>query len=291
MNASAAVVLAGGRSSRMGTAKAALEWHGSTLLRHVTGVVGRAVDGPVIVVRAPEQELPELDDTVLVCDDTEEGRGPMQGLAVGLAAAADHSATAFVCSTDLPFLHAAFVQAVLRGFQADPGTQEMEGVPDVVLPFVHGYRQPMAAGYSTDLVPRILKLLEAERLRPAHLFEEVNVRQLDDAELLSDARLAAADPSLDSVLNVNEPDEYRDARNRPAPEIVVERYGVLATSGGGRGRRTVRAANIASAAEQVGLAFDGHIVAALNGDQIRGDGQVPLMPGDTVSFISADAGG
>lgn len=275
----------------MGTAKAALEWHGSTLLRHVTGVVGRAVDGPVIVVRAPGQEMPELDHRVVLCDDPEEGRGPMQGLAAGLAAAAEHSATAFVCSTDLPFLHAAFVEVVLRGFEPSASTPDAEVSPDVVLPFVHGYRQPMAAGYRTDLVPRINKLLEADRLRPAHLFEEVTVRQLDDAELLSDPRLAAVDPDLDSVLNINKPDEYRDARSRPAPEIVVERFGVLATSGGGRGTRTVRAANIASAAEQVGLAFDGHIVAALNGDQIRGDGKVPLMPGDTVSFISADAGG
>ncbi|MGH3167275.1 MAG: molybdenum cofactor guanylyltransferase, partial [Trebonia sp.] len=32
MATSAGVVLAGGRSSRMGTPKAALEWHGSTLL-------------------------------------------------------------------------------------------------------------------------------------------------------------------------------------------------------------------------------------------------------------------
>jgi len=275
----------------MGTSKAALEWHGSTLLRHVTGVVSRAVDGPVFVVRGPGQELPELDPRVVLCDDLEEGRGPMQGLAVGLAAAAEHSETAFVCSTDLPFLHAAFVLAVLRGFEPDAKMREFEGAPDVVLPFVHGYRQPMAAGYRTDLVPQINKLLDAQRLRPAHLFEECNVRQLEDAELLSDARLAGVDPNLDSVVNVNEPDDYRAARSRPAPEIVVERYGVLATSGGGRGPRTIRAANIASAAEQVGLALDGHIVAALNGDQIRGDGQVPLMQGDTVSFISADAGG
>jgi molybdopterin-guanine dinucleotide biosynthesis protein A len=34
----AGVVLAGGRSSRMGTAKAALEWHGSTLLRRTVGI-------------------------------------------------------------------------------------------------------------------------------------------------------------------------------------------------------------------------------------------------------------
>ena len=49
----AGIVLAGGRSSRMGTPKAALEWHGSTLLRRVVGLVGRSVDGPVIVVCAP----------------------------------------------------------------------------------------------------------------------------------------------------------------------------------------------------------------------------------------------
>ena len=274
----------------MGTAKAALEWHGSTLLRHVTGVVDRAVEGPVIVVRALGQELPELDPRVIVCDDLEEGRGPMQGLAVGLEAAAEHSETAFVCSTDLPFLHAAFVRAVLRGFEADAKTPNAEH-PDVVLPFVHGYRQPMAAGYRTDLFPRVLKLLEADRLRPAHLFEECTVRQLDDADLLSDARLAGVDPDLDSIFNVNQPDDYREARSRPAPEIVVERYGVLATGEGGRGPRTVRAATIASAAEQVGLALDGHIVAALNGDQMRGDGKVPLLRGDRVSFISADAGG
>jgi molybdopterin-guanine dinucleotide biosynthesis protein A len=60
----AAIVLAGGRSSRMGSPKAALEWHGSTLLRRVTGLVARAVDGPVVVVRAPEQELPDLDGAI-----------------------------------------------------------------------------------------------------------------------------------------------------------------------------------------------------------------------------------
>jgi len=139
----------------MGTAKAALEWHGSTLLRHVAGIVGRAVDGPVIIVRAPGQQLPALDPQVLVHTDPEEGRGPMQGLAVGLAAAAEHAPVAFVCSTDLPFLHSAFVIAVLRGFDPAPASGEPEASPDVVLPVVGGYRQPMAAGYRTDLGPRV----------------------------------------------------------------------------------------------------------------------------------------
>src|SRR6266581_6089080 len=101
----AGIVLAGGRSSRMGTPKAALEWHGSTLLRRTAGVLARMVDGPVVVVRAPGQALPALPAQVEVVEDPREGLGPLQGLAAGLAAAADRAEIAFVCSTDMPFLH------------------------------------------------------------------------------------------------------------------------------------------------------------------------------------------
>jgi molybdopterin-guanine dinucleotide biosynthesis protein A len=266
----------------MGTAKAALEWHGSTLLAHVAGVVHRAVDGPVLVVRAPGQELPALDRGVVIFDDPTEGLGPMQGLAAGLRAAAAHADVAFVCSTDLPFLHAAFVCTVLAAFREED---------DVVLPHVHGFRQPLAAGYRTALAPVVEEQIALGRLRLAHLFEECRVRTLDEAALLADRLLAAVDPDLDSVVNVNEPEEYEAARRRAAPGVTVERYGVLATRGDERGPRVVRAANVGDAAAQVGLAFDGHILAAVNGDQIRTDGSMPLLAGDTVSFISADAGG
>ena len=102
-------MLAGGRSTRMGRPKANLEWHGSTLLHRVTGIVGRAVDGPVVVVRAPDQELPELPPGVRVVEDAAEGRGPLQGLAAGLAAVAGEAELAYVSSTDVPLLHPAFV--------------------------------------------------------------------------------------------------------------------------------------------------------------------------------------
>jgi molybdopterin-guanine dinucleotide biosynthesis protein A len=267
----------------MGTPKAALEWHGSTLLRQVAGVLARAVDGPVLVVRAPGQALPALPGHMEVAEDPQEGLGPLQGLAAGLAAVAGRAGAAFVCSTDLPFLHPAFVRRVLRALDAGPEPA------DVSLPVARGHPQPLAAGYRTPLAEAARQLVAARRLRPAFLFERCRVTRLDEAALCADPVLAALDPDLDSLVNVNEPADYAAARARPAPEVTVRRFGVLAD--GHRGPQVVRAATVARAAAGVGLVLGGHVVAALNGDQITGDGLVPLATGDAVYFLSADAGG
>lgn len=280
MSNTAGIVLAGGRSSRMGRSKAALEWHGSTLLRRTAGIVSRVADGPVVVVRAPGQSLPDLPSAVEVVDDPREGLGPVQGLAAGLAAVAGRAEIAFVCSTDLPFLHPAFARRVLRA--------AAEGA-DVGLPVARGYPQPLAAAYRTALAPVAGRLVAEQRLRPAFLFEECTVARLDEAALRGDPVLAALDPDLDSVLNVNEPADYQAARARPAPEVTIQRFGSLAA--GHRGPQPVRAATVAGAAVAAGLTLDGHVVAALNGDQITRDGAVPLVTGDTVFFLAADAGG
>jgi molybdopterin-guanine dinucleotide biosynthesis protein A len=281
MSGSAGIVLAGGRSSRMGTPKAALEWHGSTLLRRTVGIIARVTDGPVVVVRAPGQDLPPLPPTTEVVDDPQEGLGPVQGLAAGLAALTGQAEVAFVSSTDMPFLHPAFVRRVLRAVQQD-------GV-DVGLPVARGYPQPLAASYRVALAPVAAKLVAEERLRPAFLFEQCAVTRLDEAALRADPVLAALDPGLDSVINVNEPADYQQARARPAPEVTIQRFGPLAD--GHRGARPVLAATVAEAADAAGLTLDAHVVAALNGDQITRDGETPLAAGDSVFFLAADAGG
>src|SRR5215472_5584632 len=257
----------------MGQPKAALEWHGSTLLRRTAGILGRVADGPVLVVRAPGQELPALPPRVEVVEDPAEGLGPVQGLAAGLAALSGQAEVAFVSSTDMPFLHPAFVRRVLRA--AADGA-------DVGLPLARGYPQPLAAAYRVALAPMAARLVAEQRLRPAFLFEQCQVTRLDEAAL-------RADPVLASVINVNSPDDYAQARARQAPEVTVQRFGTLAD--GHRGPHSVRAATVAGAAAATGVALDGHVVAALNGDQITRDGEMPLAAGDTVFFLSADAGG
>jgi len=91
------IVLAGGNSKRMGTAKALLDWHGVPLVVHVARAVAAATNGPVVVVAAPGQGLPE---GLEVVRDPVADRGPLQGLVAGLAALTTERA--FVCATDQP---------------------------------------------------------------------------------------------------------------------------------------------------------------------------------------------
>lgn len=275
MLTAAGVVLAGGRSTRMGTPKAWLEWHGSTLLYRTAAVLRRTVGGPVVVVAAPGQRLPALPSGVAVAEDPVEGRGPMQGLAVGLAAVADAAEAAFVCSTDLPFLHPAFVRRVLA---------ELTGsAADLAWPVVGGYRQPLAAAYRTRLAGLVADLLAAGDLRPGMLHRHCAVAWLDEERLLADPGLAAHDPSLESVTNVNTPEQYAAARDRPPPEVTVERCDVAARPGGKR-RHTGRAATLGAAAAAAGLPPDRPLAVTLNGEPVACDPLLPLVAGDHVGL-------
>jgi molybdopterin-guanine dinucleotide biosynthesis protein A len=195
MSRVAGVVLAGGRSTRMGDAKASLPWAGATLLEHVVGVVGGAVDGPVVVVRAAGQPLPALPRGVAVVEDPVEGLGPLQGLAAGLAAVAGEADRAFVSAVDLPFLGPDLVRTVVAA---------LDDEHDVALPVVGGHRQPLAAAYRTALAPLAAELVAARRLGSAALFERCRVRELGDGELPG----AAA-----ALRDVDTPEELRAARD------------------------------------------------------------------------------
>jgi molybdopterin-guanine dinucleotide biosynthesis protein A len=208
----------------MGRPKAELAWEDGTLLSHVVSVLAAATGGPVAVVRAAGQALPALpalSSEVLIATDPRPGLGPVQGIAAGLAALAaaaqgletERLETAFVAATDMPYLHAAFVRRVLE-------IQRASGA-DVALPIARGHAQPLAAAYRISLAPVIDGLLAAGKLRPADLFAlpSVLVTRPDAARLLDcgepgGTELAAADPGLQSLVNVNEPAEYEIAVNK-----------------------------------------------------------------------------
>jgi len=204
----AAVVLVGGRSARMGEDKAWLDWQGQPLLAHTCALLAGCVEGPLVVVRsAPDQSLPPLPSGVQVVDDPQRDQGPLLGLATGLAAAGRAAGAAFVCATDLPLLHPAFVRclvAALRAPAADP--------VDVVLPVVAGTWHPLAAAYRTGLAGEAQEAVLSGHRKLVDFVASRRHLLLDDSRLLADPALAAADPRLESVVNVNDPAELARAR-------------------------------------------------------------------------------
>ena len=193
-----AVVLAGGRSSRMGPSKALLDWHGRTAVAHAVEVVGEGVGGgPVCVVRAPGQELPTLD--AIVADDAVAHRGPLGGLHAGLTAVAGQVEVVFACGVDTPLLAPAFVRAVCGSLRDGDAA---------VVPVIDGRAQPLLAAYRTAIAPQLQALLDRGAFGLRDISGTCAVRELSEHELLADAELAAVDPRLRSAANANTPEEW-----------------------------------------------------------------------------------
>ena len=179
-------MLAGGQSTRMGRPKALLDWHGSTLVRRAVGLVEREVDGPVVVVHAAGQALPALPPQTELAADARDARGPLQGIAAGLAALGGRAEVVFVTGVDAPLLHPAFVRHVIASLR--PGD-------DVALPHARGFPHPLAAAYRAATVgPLVDALLAEDSLGTRPLMQRARVRRLDEAALLADPAVAALDP-------------------------------------------------------------------------------------------------
>lgn len=202
MERAAGIVLCGGKSSRMGRPKAWLPFGPDVLLQRVVRILSECTS-PVVVVAAPDQELPPLPSDVEVARDEREYLGPLNGLAAGLAATGSRADLAYLCSCDVPFLTPAFVQRVV----------ERIGDADVCLPDIGGYRHPLAAAYRTTVLPVVRELLAANRLRPVFVADAVPTRVLREAHFMD------VDPTFASLRNLNTPEDYeqalRDAGYRP----------------------------------------------------------------------------
>jgi molybdenum cofactor guanylyltransferase len=265
MATTAGIVLAGGRSSRMGSAKAALEWHGSTLLRRVVGLVERVVDR-VVVVRAPGQELPALPAAVALVEDAREDAGPLEGIRAGLAALRGTAEAVYVSSTDVPLLHPRFVARVLAGL----------GEADAAVPLVEGVRHPLTAAYRASLAPQLEALVAAGQLRAGGLLERCRVAWLDRPALLADPALAAVDPELESLRNLNAPADYAAARALPPPRVRVSGDGARPS---GTWTVTVRAATVGAALAALELERT-RASLILDGRVVGRDPELPLAARD-----------
>jgi molybdopterin-guanine dinucleotide biosynthesis protein A len=195
------VVLCGGRSRRMGRPKAWLPFGDELMLQRIVRVLREVVE-PVVAVAAPGQDVPPLPPGVAVVRDEVEGRGPLQGLAAGLAALEGRADAAYLSSCDAPFLRPAFVRRVVGLLLPAP---RREAGSQIAVPHVGGFYHPLAAAYRVAVLPAVRELLAADRLRPVFLFDAVPTRVVEPHELTD------VDPHLDSLRNLNTPEDYAAA--------------------------------------------------------------------------------
>lgn len=188
-----AIVLTGGKSSRMGRPKALLPFHGEPLIVHIVRKLERLFSD-IVVVAAPEQELPPLPATVI--RDEIAYQGPVGGIFYGLRAAKKE--VGFVTSCDVPFLNPPLVSHLIARI-ADH---------DVVVPHWGERLQPLLAVYRRSVLPFLQEQLDRGELRPIFLYKKVRTREIREAEIRE------FDPDGWSFLNMNTPEDYEKALER-----------------------------------------------------------------------------
>ncbi len=194
------VILAGGKSRRMGgSPKALLPFGGRPLIEHIAETLQSSLSDCLVVTNTPD--LYARLGLPMVGDVFPEG-GSLGGIYSGLRAAPGDAALCVAC--DMPFLSAPLV-AYLAGRAAEA---------DVVIPDAAGELQPLHAVYGKACLPAMERRLRAGQLKVVGFFDEVSVVRVPAATVER-----FADPSV-AFMNLNTPEDLALARalwdRRPA---------------------------------------------------------------------------
>ena len=191
-----AVILAGGKSSRMGSNKAFLKLKGKTFIERQIELLREMFDEIFISANTPsEYEYLSLP----VFKDIYPEKGPLGGIYTSLVNSG--SASTFMLACDMPFVESELIK-YLKGF-----TKEY----DVVIPKSERGLEPLHAFYSKNCIDPIKRELDADNLRIISFFPHVNVKivELDS--------LTVSDSFKDSIKNLNTREEYEVVKNVEFP--------------------------------------------------------------------------
>jgi molybdopterin-guanine dinucleotide biosynthesis protein A len=188
-----AIILCGGKSSRMGRDKATLPFGPEPMLQRVVRLLSEVVPrSRMVVVAAEGQTLPELPDEITVVRDRRPERGPLEGLAAGLRAQAGRSDAVYATACDVPLLVPAFVERMF----------ELLNGHEIAVPRGAEFHHPLAAVYRIGVSSLADRLLAADRLRLRYLFDESDTREVPVDELRK------VDSELATLENLNFPEDY-----------------------------------------------------------------------------------
>lgn len=190
------VIVAGGKSSRMGRDKAFVLLHGKPLIEHVLErVTPLGAAQTLLIANRPAEyaylQLPMYPDVL-----------PGKGALGGIYSALTYSPTDYslVVACDMPFLNTALLQRLVNWC-----VRSADEPPDVVVPVFENHPQGLHAVYRKTCLEPIRADLERDRLKVIGFYDQVKVRYVYP-EAYRDL-----DPEGRSFRNINTPDELSRA--------------------------------------------------------------------------------
>ena len=184
-----AVILVGGKSSRMGTNKAFLELKGKTFIELQIELLREMFDEISISANTPsEYEYLNLP----IFKDIYPGKGPLGGIYTSLINSS--SLHTFMLACDMPFVGSELIKHL----------KDLTKEYDVVIPKSENGLEPLHAFYSKNCIEPIKRELDENNLRIRSFFPQVNVKivELDS--------LASSDHFKNSIKNLNTMADYED---------------------------------------------------------------------------------
>jgi len=160
--------MAGGKSSRMGTNKALLDFRGQQLIERTASQFTAWFNQVVIVTNTPETYaylgLPMIGDRV-------QGLGPLGGLEAGLGASRYQSS--FFAACDMPFLNQPLITEMVS----------LAARADVVVPRIDGEYEPMHAVYSRSCLPAVQSQIQTGIYKVTRFYERMKVIELTESDV------------------------------------------------------------------------------------------------------------
>jgi len=188
------IILAGGKSLRLGRSKALQVIEGKSLIQWVVDRL-TIISTEIIIATAHSETIPcSSAARIKTVADIYPGKGPLVGIYSGLIASS--SSRALVVGCDTPFLSVGLLEYM---------TQILAEF-DVALPRIGKMIEPLCAVYSKNCLAPIQRLLEQDERQIRKLFTMVKVKYVEEDEI------NRFDPEHLSFFNVNSQDDLERAR-------------------------------------------------------------------------------
>jgi molybdopterin-guanine dinucleotide biosynthesis protein A len=185
------VILAGGRSSRMGTDKSFVRVLGRPLIEEILSQSDGLGTESLVITNRPE-DYAYLG--VPLFSDVLPDKGPLGGLYTALHSATRPHVLCIAC--DMPFVVRPLLDYLISLIPQG----------DAIVPRLVGEAEPFRAIYSRACLPPIRAALDAGKMRMISFFPDVRVRFVDEDEI------DLYDPQHLSFFNVNTPEDLEQAR-------------------------------------------------------------------------------